>query len=308
MKLKTGKWIILVGILICLLAGLVFLTMLKPEGSEIQAEFTTMTEGKITPRKLTEAKLFLDKNIKRLDEEYASHILVAYEDYALRFINTEADMTLVQQLVSVYDKEKGQVNEEKLVSEELQELYESMQTAEIHLGIIRDTAELSLDYGALEEQYGKYVCKALSQMYKIKAREEQEPCIENATLLISWGDLAQRAYDVERLIQEYGTEHLITEDGRWMLETYVNFMLMGANNSPVFDYETTEFKTEAKVQYELFTEEHPDSAITWMLLQYFDYLEENDYTMNYKDSEASKKFFDMCSWLVTETEKRVYKQ
>lgn len=306
MDKKIAKWVILIGILLCLVIGLFSLTMMKANGPEVQQQFTDMTEGSITPASLTEVKAFLDKNMKRLDEDYASHLLVAYEDYATRFINSEVDMTLLQEFAGLSDPKTGKISEEKLSTEELKVLYASLETAGIRMTMINDVPQLMLDYDVLEKQYKSRISAPLDALYQLKALEEESPCIENATLLISWGELAERAHSVEKLIVKYKDEHLISEDCRWMLETYTNFMLMGANNTPVFDYTTAQFKPEAKVQYEKFIKENPDSEVSWMLGQYFDYLKDNDYVMNYKDSEESKKFFDTCSWLVMEAEKRVY--
>ena len=91
----------------------------------------------------------------------------------------------------------------------------------------------------------------------------------------------------------------------WLYKSYLNSLLMGATNTPIFNYSTQEFSEEAKQAYISFITSHPDSTITWMLKEYFTYLNSIDYKLNFNDSTMSKVFFDTCDWLVSEAEKRV---
>ncbi len=83
---------------------------------------------------------------------------------------------------------------------------------------------------------------------------------------------------------------------------------MGTTNTPVFDYQTGEFSAQAKEAYEHVVKEHQDTILAWTLNQYFAYLEEIEYTLNYKDSTMSKLFFDTCYGIRATAEKRVFEQ
>lgn len=301
MKWKNRKRIIL---MLVLLGIMCVMGACGKNVETIQTEFEAMQQGEITPQRLVSVEAYLDKYIGKLDRERASHMLVSYEDYALRFINTEVDKTLLEQMKGFYD-ENEKARQIARDSEVLKEFYEEMEQSKILMGLYEDEVKLSLDYETLANEYQKNLLPAVYYLYELKALEVEKPCIENAALLISWKQLAERAYRVELLMEEYKEEHLVAKDMKWFYDTYVNFMLMGANNTPVFDYSTMEFSSDAKKAYEDFIKEHPESTTAWILEKYFSCLDEMDYQLNYKNSEESKTFFNNCSWLLIEAEKRV---
>jgi hypothetical protein len=82
-------------------------------------------------------------------------------------------------------------------------------------------------------------------------------------------------------------------------------MLLGMNNTPIFDYETQKFSEEAKTAYVEFIKANPDAVTSWMLLEYLSYLDGTGYIMDYNNEAQSKAFFDTCTWLVSEAGKKV---
>ncbi|HAF60171.1 MAG TPA: hypothetical protein DCK81_03410 [Clostridiales bacterium UBA9856] len=66
-----------------------------------------------------------------------------------------------------------------------------------------------------------------------------------------------------------------------------------------------EFSEPAKTAYQNFMLSEPAAVLTWVLKEYFTYLNSIDYTLDFNDSTMSKVFFDTCDWLVSEAEKRV---
>jgi hypothetical protein len=91
----------------------------------------------------------------------------------------------------------------------------------------------------------------------------------------------------------------------WLYTTHLNAILMGTTNSPIFDYSSKEFSPGAKAAYEAFAKANPDTTLTWVLKEYFTYLDSIDYKLDFNDSTMSKVFFNTCDWLVSEAEKRV---
>jgi len=101
---------------------------------------------------------------------------------------------------------------------------------------------------------------------------------------------------------------LATDWIRRLGQTDLDLIMMGTTNTPVFDYQTGEFSSQAKVSYEHVVNEHQDTTLAWALREYFAYLEKIDYAMNYKDSMKSKLFFDTCYGIRVAAEKRVFEQ
>lgn len=219
---------------------------------KIQKEFLVMLEETATEESIDDIEKFLDKYLSKMELEYASNMVVSYEDYVLSFDN---DM---------------------------------------------------IDYNQWANKYEKDIDPALTSLYRIKAFEQENPMARDTVLQITWAELLERAYDLEKLISENKDKDVIREDATWMYGNYINAIIMGTNGTPTFDYKTYEFSKEAKNSYVDFIREYPGTTTAWVLVEYYTYLNSIDYRMDYNNKVSSKSFFDTCDWLVSEAGKRVY--
>ena len=115
------------------------------------------------------------------------------------------------------------------------------------------------------KKYGEHISDSIYRLYELNADITERPMTENASLLISWEELLDRAFRAESLINDYPEDEIIRENVMWLYKSYLNSLLMGATNTPIFNYSTQEFSEEAKQAYISFITSHPDSTITWML-------------------------------------------
>ncbi len=163
----------------------------------------------------------------------------------------------------------------------------------------------SIDYHEWISVYQNYIEPQLLALYQLKLKEQDNPLTEDATLMVSWSELLERTYEIEQYIRNNKNYTLVQKDILWMYGNDIKIILMGTNNSPIFNYKTYQFSEEAKMAYEAFLKQHPDSVTAWTLSEYFAYLEGIGYSMNYSDKIASKTYFDTCDLLVSESGKRV---
>lgn len=274
-------------------------------GSEFSALIST--EQKVTPESMAAAAEYMDQYLHKLSEEAASQMLVSYEAYMVQYINTDGDQNQIQSLQSYYSEKDGTLNRDKMRKDEATNgFYENLETAYVRVALKTGRIALEPDYARLKKEFGKDVLPAVSQLYDIKATISERPATDNATLQISYQELLSRAALVEGLIAENKDNKLIADDAKWLYSSYLNMIFMGTTNSPVFNYETGEFSAAAKETYTGFVKENPESSLTWAMEQYFSYLDSIAYKIDFKDSVMSKAFFDNCSRIVSETEKRVY--
>jgi hypothetical protein len=164
----------------------------------------------------------------------------------------------------------------------------------------------SLDYADVIERFGQEIPPYMTELFELKRIEQNAPIISDATLQVSWDELLARTENIEDFIVRRREDVLIKDDALWLYRRHINALLMGAINSPVFDYDTREFSPELKTIYERAIAERPDSALTWVLKEYVDYLESMDYVLLYRQKEDSAKFIETCNRLASEAEKRVY--
>jgi hypothetical protein len=163
----------------------------------------------------------------------------------------------------------------------------------------------SVDYERLIAEYAAEIPDYLTELLEYKAVEQRRPIIANATLQVNWRELVLRTLDLEDFIAAHREDRLIQDDALWLYKRYVNALLMGASNSPVFDYETRAFSQDLLTQYDAVLSERPDSALAAVLTEYEAYLAGLGYALEYDQKEESAKFFETCSRLVSEAEQRV---
>ncbi len=164
----------------------------------------------------------------------------------------------------------------------------------------------SIDYKDWIDKYERNIHQSVVDLYKIKQIEQETPMSKDGTLSITIPELLDRAYSMEEYIENNKKEHLIKEDATWIYGNYINALVMGTSDSPVFDYKNNEFSEEARNEYAIFINKYPDSATAWVLTEYFTYLESVNYKVDYNDKVSSKLYFDTCNWLVLESGKRVF--
>jgi hypothetical protein len=166
----------------------------------------------------------------------------------------------------------------------------------------------ALDYREMIGEYEGEIPEYMTGLFEFKAIEQESPIISGAALQVSWAELLHRTQGIEDFIVMHRGEEAIKEDALWLYRRHVNAVLMGASNSPIFDYSTHKFSAEAKALYEAYASERPDTTLAWALTEYRRYLEGMDYALAYEQKEDSAKFFDTCSRIVSEAERLVYSE
>jgi hypothetical protein len=271
----------------------------------IRTDFTDLISGKATAENIHTIADFLDENIAEVDGETATQMISAYREYLLNYIIQNEDKTTVQELSVYFDEKSGLIDTEKIQNSEFKEYYEHIKAGCLMMLMREGAVVLKVDHTKLLEKYGDYISEPTKALYQFEAELIEKPTSQNATLAVSWDELLERTYIAERLLRDYPNEEHITADAMWIYTSHLNTLLMGTTNTPVFDYATKEFSEAAKTAYQNFILSEPDAVLTWVLKEYFTYLNSIDYTLDFNDSTMSKVFFDTCDWLVTEAEKRV---
>ena len=275
---------------------------------EIQTNFSKILSSKATPQTMEEAEDFAETYAKKLTKDGASVMVAQLEDYLIQYINTDRDDVQVQSLAAYFEKESGSLDENKIQDHVTKEFYQALQNVHIYPVYFEDKVQLRVNYVTLNETFAKVIDPALSELYEIDQMITDEPATQNATIQISYDELMDRAMAGEELIVEYPDNIWINDEVRWLYSTYLDLIMMGTTNTPVFDYQTGDFNSQAKAAYEHVVNEHQETTLAWALREYFAYLEKIDYAMNYKDSMKSKLFFDTCYGIRIAAEKRVFEQ
>ena len=278
-----------------------------PKEETIVADYGKLLEQPLTASQLRETGAFLDERLASVKVETASSMVYSYEDLLVRYASELPERTEWDELATYFDAATGRLNEEKLAGSERKSFVEDLSAGNFRFAVFEGKMVLRVDYEALSQRYGKYMDPAQVRLFELQAAVTDRPITENATLQVTYPRMLQRAKAAEELLREFPEEELIRADALWIYTSHINAILMGATNSPVFDYKTGDFSRDARDAYEEFLRDGTDSTLSWVLLEYSTYLDSIGYRLDYSDKTASKVFFDTCSWLVSEAEKRVQK-
>lgn len=296
----------LVGILISiLLLGMAIFFGLGPNPTNIDEQFAAMVSEQATPESLVLAKDYLSKNIGKLNKDKATKIVMQYEDFMIKYINSDADWTALDQLFAYWNEDIGAIEADKIKSAELLNTYNQLVTSGFYFLSSEGIPYPAINYTDLLIKYEGKISPALVDLYKIKQMEADYPMAIDASLVISWGELANRTLATEVFVEKYKNDYNTIEDWIFIYQNYINTLLMGIDNTPMFGILDNEFSKDAKGQYIDFINNNPDSVTAYILTEYITYLESINYILDYANEEQSKIYFDTCTWLVSEAGKRV---
>ena len=161
------------------------------------------------------------------------------------------------------------------------------------------------NYREFLERYGDYISSALASLYEIKAEEQENPAVIDNTLQMTWAELAGRALELELFIRK--TNNLtVQEEAVDIFENYIRLMFMGVGDMPIFDSDGI-FNENARSTYAEFDIFFPDTTVAEVLREYMYFLASIDFQIDFENIEETIAFSDMCSRLVLEAGKRVFR-
>lgn len=277
----------------------------RNDNNEIQSEFTLLISKNVDSENIDAIANFLDENISKMNEDIATLMVIDFREYLFNYIIQNKDKTILQELFVYIDGKTGRIDSEKIQNSEHKSYYDKIKAGSLMVMLYEDAPVLRVDHNKFLEKYGEYISDSVNELYRLEAQLIERPTSENAKLTVNWQELLKRAYAAEKLITEYSKDERVLADAIWIYTTHINSLLMGATNSPIFDYNTKEFSSSARSAYQDFILNEPDAVLTWVLKEYFAYLSNIDYTLDFNDCERNKMFFDTCDRLVAEAEKRV---
>ncbi|MFC2104689.1 hypothetical protein ACFLS4_04975 [Bacteroidota bacterium] len=116
---------------------------------------------------------------------------------------------------------------------------------------------------------------------QLRDRELKNTFSEDAMLLISFNELADRIYNWEKYLNDYPDTKLKNE-ANYFLKIYRETFLTGMDNTRLFDRESRILLPEVKQSYESYIENHADTKSGMIIQEYYEILKRNQF--EYSDS------------------------
>lgn len=221
-------------------------TITQDEQKALLSEFNALVEENSDIEAIIE---YVDSNIAKLSLENASEMIAGLEkahngylpQFASRFYS---DPTIPQKFLDEY-KPGMDINDVDAVNdEELKQLLIQTKAA----GYKVDTAE-GMFYPIIDYQryldYSSQVTPDIKAYIDIMAVESNEPSARDAALVIAWDEVLTRALNQEKFINTYADSAKLA-DVQKLYERYVQFVLFGTNNTPLFTYDEKVYRPKPR--------------------------------------------------------------
>ncbi|MPN48565.1 hypothetical protein SDC9_196175 [bioreactor metagenome] len=130
-----------------------------------------------------------------------------------------------------------------------------------------------IDY-SIYQKYDSMLPGDIAAYHNLMAAESNKAAAKDAALVISWNEVIQRALAQEKFLSQYENSAKAAEV-KELYKRYVVFTFYGANNTPLFDYETKTMNKEAKDAYEQAAGLDANSKLLTQLKSYLTILANN---------------------------------
>lgn len=241
---------------------------------------------------LPEIIKYIDENIATVSQAGASAMVIGLEKIQKeklpklqdRFGDSE---TVQKSLAKSYQNGLTSQAMNSIANKEAKDLLLEVQES----GFKVETAEGMyfpvLDYSTYKK-YRSAVTQDIAAFIDILAIESDKTPIKDAALMINWSEIIKRALEQEKFIKDYGNSAKV-EDMRQLLKRYTAFALYGANNTPLFSYDTTQMMPEAKKTYLEAGFDANKGSFSKVMNGYLAVLKKNNYNLTAEVQEYRNK-------------------
>jgi hypothetical protein len=215
----------------------------------VMVDFQALLDKQVTAAEL---KVFVDNHITKVSNEDSTTMVLALEDLQREQIVALEERLyngdqFQEQLMEIYQSERDLDNLDKVSDPDLKQLLTDVREG----GYKVETAEgiffPIIDY----QQYVKYqvhVEEDIRDYIVIKAAESNEVSVKDASLIIGWDEVVNRALSQEQFILTYPGSVRMNEV-KQLFGGYVYITFNGIDNTPLFGYMDNTYVVEAETAY-----------------------------------------------------------
>ncbi len=224
---------------------------------------------------------FIDKNIANVTKESGTIMLDMMEskqkDYESK-IQTIVEEQKFQEALLREKKNIDEINENKSLKDPY--VIETVNKVK-DAGFKLDTSE-GMYYTVVDyKTYGRYaenVTEEMKEYINIMATESEKAPAKDAAIVIGWDEVLNRAIAQERYITNYPKSRKINNINE-LYRKYTSFIAYGANNTPLFDYNTKEMVNDAKLVYLKVAESKENTKLIEKIKGFVEVLQNNKFKL-----------------------------
>lgn len=241
---------------------------------------------------VAEIMKYVDDNIAVVSQANASTMVIRFEKLQKeklpklqdRFGDSE---TVQKVLAKIYRNDLRSQVSSSIENKEARDLLVEAQTSGFKIETAEGMYFPVIDYSAYKK-YRNFVTQDIAAFIDIMAVESEKTPIKDAALMISWSEILKRAVTQEQFIKDYSNSAK-QEDMKQLLKRYITYTLYGANNTPLFSYDTRQMVPEAKRTYLETAFDANDGSFSKIMNGYLAVLKKNDYKLTDEVQEYRNK-------------------
>lgn len=250
----------------------------KPDKEKIMRDFKNIVVSNNEPVVILE---FIDENIHKVPEEDAVEMIKDLEQTQQQYLEVYSEKLLLES----YQEELMNISEdyetnlffnnsdlEKIENIVLKELMEKIIYGKYKLINMEGNFYPIIDYEELKV-YNKYTSDELQDYIEIKSIDSNNPTVLDASLVITFDQLADRVIKTENYIRNY-PDGISKEEMLRLYGGYLKLYMEGVGNTPIYDYGTNIIIDEVLESYKK-TSSLEDSITSGIITKYIDAIEEN---------------------------------
>lgn len=241
---------------------------------------------------------FINENIDKIGKENAGIMVLGLEKTLIDYTDVYTDEIFAEgyqgELIGLWEETVDFESLDslfldmeniigKVENEGLKELLEKLVIEKYKLINMEGSFYPIIDYEALKE-YSKYLDDGVKSYLDIRALDSNRPTILDAAIQIDIDELGERLIQIEDHLTKHG-RGIKEEEILRLYSTYLKLYLGGADNTPIYDYNTRAIKEEFLNSYRKLVKDHGN--ITGSIVKkYINIIEENNNQVN--DNVLSK--------------------
>lgn len=230
---------------------------------------------------------FIDENVGKVSKNDASEMVAQFEkiqkenlpQYENMFFNDELQSKINAEYQAIIDKSE-------IKDTQVKELVTKTTSSGYKVETAEGTYFPIIDYG-FYKKFSSYVTADMKDYIDIMAVESNKVPAKDAALVIEWDEIVRRALSQEEFINTH-KESVKAGEMKLVYKKYATFILYGANNTPLFRYESGTIDPEAKEVYSKAIKDTGNSRLLKGLEEFLSIIKNN----NYKLTGEAEKFRD----------------
>ena len=261
----------------------------EPKANTIMNDFQTLIQKDSSMEEVAD---FINNNISSVSKENATKMVDEFEKKQKNNLSQFENMFNEDGIQNKINSEYKAISDQSDIKDtQLKELLDKTKNS----GYKVETAEgfffPIIDYG-FYKNFISYVTPDMKDYIDIMADESNKVPAKDAALVIGWDEIIKRALNQENFINTYKDSVKVNEI-KQLYNRYVTFTLYGANNTPLFSYDSKTIDPKAKEVYLNEVTNAGNSEFLKILGAFLDLVKNNNYKLTdevekYRESVSKK--------------------